>query len=419
LVLPLTCLYNYFHLFNYYLISIPSIFSLELDAPTIVPSPMPASKESVDKHVTCLDNQVQSEECRSNACGNSCDEPEVLEESPQGIAAEKFECVDLNKGNGDLSYPCSEDRVAISEEGSPQKIVQLDHSTMDKLLHKSSDANQLVGKILNKQNGMKSGPCRLENTESHVLVDDNSRSSRHSNGFAFTESVGLPENGLGSSGELGSMEVCNQVNGLSSTRTGVTCSEGKPDGAEHTVDNSFSSSDASISGKGIVCLYQCCPECLHNLHGLMKKILIRVWGLNRSHWTAEDVHDVVASLSVDILSAVKKVYVSENFSGSFDGKLKDRKYVEHPEMRTCHCENSGNSVVMQTECSCHSIGQSLTAKANTSENIQLRLDSKFLFRDGVLVHVDPGKEVSYHCKFETLCLCSLIELIVMTKQPFD
>lgn len=420
MVLPLTCLYNYIHFSNCYLITIPSIFSLELDTPTITANPKPTSKESPDNQNTFVDNQVQSEEWRPNVCDSNCHVPEVLEGSPQETAAENIECVDLNKGNGDLSF--SENRVAISEEGSPQKVVHLGHSTTDKL-NNSSDASQLVGKILNEQNGMKSGPCGLEDTENHS-VGGNSGSLKRSNGFTSTESVIISGNGLGSSSELGSVklsgsrEVCNQVNSLS-TKTGVTSNVGKPDADDHTVHNNFSSSNTSISTESAVCFYQCCPECLDNLHSLTQKILIHEWGLNRSHWTVEDVHDIVASLSVDLLSLVKKNYFTEDFSNSFDGKLKDRKCIECPEMINCHCKSSGDGVLVPVECSCHSRSQSVTAKANTSPNNELGLDSKFLFRDGVLVNVDPDKDVSFHCKFEALCLCSLIELMVMTKQPFD
>lgn len=43
----------------------------------------------------------------------------------------------------------------------------------------------------------------------------------------------------------------------------------------------------------------------------MRKILVRVWGSNRSHWTIEDVHDSVSTLSVDLISAVRKSYMTE------------------------------------------------------------------------------------------------------------
>ncbi|KAG7957196.1 hypothetical protein I3843_11G162000 [Carya illinoinensis] len=400
-----------------------SLQSLELDTPTMA-NPSLTSKEFLDNQNAHVDNEVQSEECRPSVCGDSCHVPEVLVESTTGIAAVDIEHRDLNQGNGDSSYPFSGNRVAISEEGSPQKIVTLGHSTMDKL-HNSPAVSHLVGAILNEENGIKSGLCRLENSENHAVVSSKSGSSKHSNGFGSTESAGLSENGLGSSSELGNVklsnakEVCNQVNNVSSRKTGVTASDGKPDTDEQIIGNSFSSSNNSISAKGVVCFYQCCAECLYNLHGLTQKILIHEWGLNRSHWTVEDVHDVVASLSVHLLSAITKIYVAEDFSNSCDESLKGKKYVECPELKTCPCKKSGNRVVMPVECSCHNISQSCTAKENTSRNNRIMLDSKFLFRDGVLVHLDPDKDVSFHCKYETLCLCSLIEFIAMTKQPFD
>lgn len=388
-------------------------------------NPSLTSKEFLDNHQnTRVDNEVQSEECRPSVCGNSCHVPEVPVEGTMGIAAVDIEHLDLNQGIGDLSYPCSGNRVAISEEDSPQKIVILGHSTMDKP-HNSPDVSHLADEILNEQNGVKSGLCRLENSENHAVVRGKSGPSKHSNGFVSTESVGPSENILGSSGELGnvklsnSKEVCNQVNNVSSIKTGVTTNDGKPNTDGDTKGNGLSSSNNSISAKGVVCFYQCCAECLYNLHGLTQKILIHEWGLNRSHWTVEDVHDVVASLSVHLLSAITKIYVDEDFSNSCDESLKGKMYVECPEIGTCHCKRSGNRVVMPLECSCHNISQSCTLQQNASRNSRRMLDSKFLFRDGVLVHVDPDKDVSFHCKYETLCLCSLIEFIAMTKQPFD
>ena len=58
---------------------------------------------------------------------------------------------------------------------------------------------------------------------------------------------------------------------------------------------------------------------------------------------------------------------------------------------------------------------SLSAKANPSRQLEL----EFFYRVGVLVPLVLDRVVSFHCKFETLCLCSLIEWVVMTKQPSD
>ncbi|XP_050369450.1 uncharacterized protein LOC126787623 [Argentina anserina] len=194
----------------------------------------------------------------------------------------------------------------------------------------------------------------------------------------------------------------------------------KTNADEHDVDVNFSPKSSPSTNSGFVCGYHCCSECLDTLHSLTKKILIEKWRSNGSQWTVEDVHDIVASLSVDLLSAVGKIQVSGGFSNSCDKKRRHRntETSELPESGTCHCNISGNKILSPVECICHPSKESFTRKANAPANSHLRFGSKFVFRDGVLVHMHLDKDVSYHCKFETLCLCSLIQLIVMTKPPF-
>lgn len=189
------------------------------------------------------------------------------------------------------------------------------------------------------------------------------------------------------------------------------------DAVEHNVDVNLSPEISPSTKSGFVCIYHCCSECLDTLHGLTQKILIKEWQSNGNQWTVEDVHDIVASLSVDLHSAVRRIHVSGGFSNSFDDNRRHINISEWPESGTCDCKISGNKFLSPAECRCHKSRESFTRKGNASANIHLRLGSKFVFRDGVLVHMHPDKDVSYHCKFETLCLCSLIELIVLTKPP--
>nr|XP_011462057.1 PREDICTED: uncharacterized protein LOC105350813 [Fragaria vesca subsp. vesca] len=189
------------------------------------------------------------------------------------------------------------------------------------------------------------------------------------------------------------------------------------DAVEHNVDVNLSPEISPSTKSGFVCIYHCCSECLDTLHGLTQKILIEEWQSNGNPWTVEDVHDIVASLSVDLHSAVRRIHVSGGFSNSFDDNRRHRNISVWPGSGTCDCKISGNKILSPAECRCHTSRESFTRKGNASANTHLRLGSKFVFRDGVLVHMHPDKDVSYHCKFETLCLCSLIELIVLTKPP--
>lgn len=401
---------------GYFLIKIPFRFSLEPDASVIVANSKLNVVRMPDNHHE--DSQVQCEECKPDVSSKSS-EPEVLEERPHGFAAEKIQCIDLNKEDGDLSYPNSQGGVAVSDR-SPPKTVLANHSTLEKSLQNLECDNQLVINILKKQNGTASGPCEPENGRNDAMVNGESGLLRNSNGFASTDCAVISDSGI-NSGELTGVKysntrtISNQIHCLPET-----ADAGSPDVDENIVDANIPSS--KTAKPSILCLYRCCSECLGTLHHLTQKILIHEWGLNRRNWTVEDVHDIVASLSMDLISAIRRAYVTGNFSNPVNENLRhgnEEKLYECPELKTCLCKNLGNDTFVPVECSCHSLCHSLTTEANTSPSTELRFDLKFFFRDGVLVHIDPDRDVSFHCKFETLCLCSLIELIVMTKKPFD
>ncbi|XP_015899189.2 uncharacterized protein LOC107432546 [Ziziphus jujuba] len=390
--------------------------SLEPDASVIVANSKLNVVRMPDNHHE--DSQVQCEECKPDVSSKSS-EPEVLEERPHGFAAEKIQCIDLNKEDGDLSYPNSQGGVAVSDR-SPPKTVLANHSTLEKSLQNLECDNQLVINILKKQNGTASGPCEPENGRNDAMVNGESGLLRNSNGFASTDCAVISDSGI-NSGELTGVKysntrtISNQIHCLPET-----ADAGSPDVDENIVDANIPSS--KTAKPSILCLYRCCSECLGTLHHLTQKILIHEWGLNRRNWTVEDVHDIVASLSMDLISAIRRAYVTGNFSNPVNENLRhgnEEKLYECPELKTCLCKNLGNDTFVPVECSCHSLCHSLTTEANTSPSTELRFDLKFFFRDGVLVHIDPDRDVSFHCKFETLCLCSLIELIVMTKKPFD
>ncbi|KAK9907858.1 hypothetical protein M0R45_000045 [Rubus argutus] len=401
--------------------------SLEVDAPIKLANAKPTAVRSPDDDQ--MDNQVQ----RADSKPKVSNEHEALEIVPEGFDAEKIVSIDVNEEVADLG--CSEGRLAIVD-CSGQKIVPSD-STLDKSLQDSDE-------ILNDQNGTNPKPHQSENDKNHTVVTGDSEDLKLPNGFECAESVAITEDGP-TSDKFGRIKLsssgtsCNNLNGLSLTEVGRRQNDGKPDADKFTVDVNFSSVtslpecadehnvDVNFSPKtslstksGFVCVYQCCSECLDTLHSMTQKILIEDWRSNGSQWTVEDVHDIVASLSVDLLSAVRRIHVSGGFSKSFDDKRRRRnnEIFDWPESGACDCNISRNKILSPAECRCHTSSESFTQKANASANTHLRFGSKFVFRDGVLVRMDPEKDVSFHCKFETLCLCSLIELIVMTKPPF-
>ncbi|KAL5738150.1 hypothetical protein ACOSP7_030911 [Xanthoceras sorbifolium] len=433
--------------------------SLESDAQMKMPNPK-VNVGCLDNTHTDTDNLIRSDVCKPTVSNRNPHESSGMEGNPQGFATENVKCLSLNNGDGDFGHLETEGKAAHLGEGSELHIVHPDAS-LNKTLEGSTVADQSVGKIINEQNGTNLEPSEseraadlgpseteraadLEPSESERAADLELRESertadlavgdthpgfmKHSNGFALTESVILSENGLSTSGQMlgtkfsGYQNSCEQINGLSESETKVACNDDKPDSIEHTVANNLPpSKTTSVSAdSGIICMYHCCSGCLCVLHVLMQKILIHRLELNGNVWTVEDVHDVVASLSVDLLSAVRKVYLASS-SNSFDENLTLENLGNLsgcPGINTCHCKRSGNGLVAAVECSCHSLRECGTEES-TSSNTHFGYDPKFVFRDGVLVPVDLNKDISFHCKYETLCLCSLIKSIVVMKQPFD
>ncbi|XP_062094452.1 uncharacterized protein LOC133800497 [Humulus lupulus] len=335
--------------------------SLELDAPmpVLVPVPVPVPVVNSNLNGTRTpDNQVQSQELKPCVSSRFIDKSEVQKENQLGLATENVD-VDLNTEDIDLSCVNSEGRDATTD-GSQQEVFLMNNSTPDKSVHNSEYA-----KVLNKQNGTHK-PSEYASGKNNMPVDVETGFSEHLNGLTFLDSAVISE------------EIAN---------------EHSSDTDKNLQDDDFPSRKATKSGD--LCLYRCCSECINALSSLTKKLLIHEWKLYRSQWTAEDVHDVVASLSVDLLSAASSILVAGSRNPS------NRKLI------TCNCNDLGNeSAVPPSECSCHSPATEATSEHN------------FIFRDGVLLPMDPGNNVSFHCKFETLCLCSLVEIIAMTKQPF-
>ncbi|XP_071730126.1 uncharacterized protein [Rutidosis leptorrhynchoides] len=135
----------------------------------------------------------------------------------------------------------------------------------------------------------------------------------------------------------------------------------------------------------VVCSYRFCSKCMFNLRNLMQKILVSQWDTKSSNWTTEDVHDAVTSLSLNLYTTVRSFCLSES-----------------QKVGPCECEVS--------EIGCH-------LESSSSSTSGHEVGSQLIYKNGVAAVLDNEIDVAFHCKFETLCLCSLIEYIVTTKQP--
>ncbi|CAJ1957215.1 unnamed protein product [Sphenostylis stenocarpa] len=403
-----------------------SLLSLEQDSPEHTTKVTPASGGSLNTNLTCENHQSEGEDCHLVVPRYGHD-VEALEENHNEIPSETTGYHTSNDKNGNLNVTDCDNGNA-SSEGSLQN-----HSLSDKHINNyaAAAANQPLHPSTSQENG-----TLLVAHES--LIAGNNEEVRGELGISdnLSKSMGIPfvvlsENGVHSAVEPETqiVEILNcpapdQPLRLSSPLQdiGAKSSDVKSDKHENATDNNVSSSNVSApADSGVICLYQCCPACLHSLHLLIKKILVGDWGLNSNQWTVEDAQDAVASLSVDLISAVRKSFVAEDF---IDSSNKTSRHENHGisldclNPRMCNAENQDKDAVA-AECVSHSACQHATAVEDTVLNEESAMGNfKYVIRDGVLVHVDPDKDVSVHCKFENLCLCSLRELILMTKRPF-
>ncbi|KAF7822679.1 Tat-binding like 7 [Senna tora] len=398
-----------------------ALLSLEQDSPELVAKPTAASVGSLDSHEI---HQGEDEDCQV-AVPTEGHEPEMLNRCPKGIAAETPGSLALNNRNDNVDNMDHDGRVPMSEGCS------LNHSFSDTHIKSSAAMIQTVDLVANEENGTLPGLSESGRAGNHEMINGDFGSSKGSNGSALTQSVAPSENeefrlSKDFNGFTYTHSVAPSDNEIRSTckpetaDTGIKLSNVNSGIDENPVEINVSSSKSGDPAEsGVICFYQCCSGCLYSLYHLTRKFLVHEWELNRSHWTVEDVHDVVASLSVDLISAVRKFYSVEDFKDKTSRQEKHGKSLGGLNSRMCNPRNL-DSVIVPAECLSHSTGQHETESKDTALN-EVKLDLKFVFRDGVLVHMDPDtdKDVSLHCKFETLCLCSFKELIVMTKHPFD
>ncbi|XP_057728382.1 uncharacterized protein LOC130944204 isoform X2 [Arachis stenosperma] len=358
-----------------------------------------SSSDGLNSHLSCVDHQAETKDVHMNG-----DDLENPGRSCKEIHAETTGFPAMNKKNDNTDK--------LDHDGRHTNTSAKECLPNDSLNNHSDDsaaANQPVDPSPNQQNGLLS----------REVAEGDVRMSEELGKYTSTHSAVLSENGLHTALEQGLnggtvSTISNQPPTLSTEETGVTDVYSRKHENATGIDIS-SSKGHEHAEPAVVCMYQCCPRCLHSLYLAIRKLLTSELSVN--HRTVEDVHDAVSSLSVDLISAIRKCHIGD--LNDFSNKtFKRERHGITLNLRTCDPKNQDKDFVA-AECVTHSTSQEATATKDEVVNESLKLDLKFIFRDGVLVPMNPDKDVSLHCKVETLCLCSLRELIVMTKSPFD
>ncbi|KAG8364905.1 hypothetical protein BUALT_Bualt18G0047100 [Buddleja alternifolia] len=348
-----------------------------------------------DNHV-CKDGNSEGDGHKLDISKVIVHEPQMLEKNPQEVDTEDAGYSDNGCLNGGDEVEVRVDepshQVVFDEACSPK------HGVAPNQVNLESSKAETSG---NHAEFEQSASVKLSNGSTENFFD-----------FQADGPYGSNENHVI---ELSSsVEVQNQPNGLPLTNNNNL--------SENTSANNVSRPSCVAGGSSAMCFYQCCSDCFANLHNILLKIINTEWGLKGKNSTVEDAHDFVASLSANFHLALSKLSQGES-SGDMiqEGVDKCRKYFqcrEFQETDVTICENSKN--LSMVECGCHAANKNITIKEEKYQ-ISHGLDSRFIFKDGVLAALDTGNDdVSYHCKFEKLCLCFLIDWLVMSKKKsFD
>lgn len=307
--------------------------------------------------------------------------PQVTEAAPKPDESKTWKNALVHKPSRsesvDVIHPKEGDKCAIVDESN--LVIQTQGSTTFK--------DQPNDHLVKEPNGVGVESSKLQCLENHSEV----RSMEHSNGFTCEESCS-PANLDGTNGfEFDAPSKNNNSD---------------DNGKILDIDPSADQVSRFPPTPTSVCLYRFCSKCVFDLHGVMRRSLESQWDVKSSNLTTEDVHDVVTSLSLNLHTAVRGFCLSASLDISKN--LHVKTFFGGQEVRNCECEGSGNRADTGIECGCHS-------ENSSSVN---GVDTELIYKNGVVAMVDPETDVSFHCKFQTLCLCSLIEYIVMTmKQP--
>ncbi|XP_058100609.1 uncharacterized protein LOC131245285 isoform X2 [Magnolia sinica] len=400
--------------------------------------PAIAGRLDTDDNNACSSNLVKKDACVPSVSNQTQQEVEMLgqEKCPMRHSNKDSEFGDPNKGDTHLDLPKSDVSLVIA---GPSQEVSLGPSS-PRLLQKSalvagSVASNNTSKEMHKTNNLE--PCRSEDQVPCTAVHRGFVSLKQSNGLA----VALPPmDGISNADESAVIidPKCrkggDQCNGLSATEAVLPSINGDCSHAEAVrAINSDVREDSSLSAiPGLSCLYECCAECLRTIEVLIREILIDSWESNSCCSSVGDVHDVVIACSVKLLVAVRNFFVAESSTDEEDlccRKLKhgtqDKhcacQYVSniHPEKLPCWSKSLGNRDAIPMECVCHLKNKEVTAATNSSQDSLFGPGLKLFFRDCALVPSDLYNDVIFHCKFENLCICHIIERILMIKQPVD
>ncbi|XP_010465454.1 PREDICTED: uncharacterized protein LOC104745798 [Camelina sativa] len=252
-----------------------------------------------------------------------------------------------------------------------------------------------------EKNEIHHGSCEVETTTA-IAFQGETTSLENPNGSGEFNTLSLKD--PDKSADLDHGKAWDGVHGLESASN-------MPEQVEKTASTN------PLDDPSLVCLYRCCSQCVSILQDSMHKLVTRELRVGRSYITTEGIHDAVSSLSVELIAAVRKFISPKN-----DGTTQEAKIEDHdgcPEKEACSCKRLSGNFLASVECCSHSAEeQGSLDEANTYPSPKTWVEPVFIFKDGILVPVSTEDDRSLHCKYDRLCLGSLVELIATEMKPF-
>lgn len=351
-----------------YLQSFFICLSLESDAQVIISKAMPTLNAPSSPNQNMNPDMHQTNDLEPNISGRIVQE----EEMQKGVGFKNLDDAGSNRACSNFVQPDSLEGVRVMDEGHPL----VESSTCDGHPPSPFASSKLVGDMSTGSDEANAS-CR----DSEPTGGDPAKALENM-GILSKDSPCAPE-------FLKGVQIFQTISSDSAAKSSKT----------FLVGNGTSGSAVP----GTVCFYHCCSKCVSSLRGLMRELLVQEWGLKSNQWTVEDVHDAVASLSADLLSSLRKHCFTDYSS------------TKSCDFKGCSCMSSASNLNVLVECQCHPIGGHGVADGCSSDKGQPGLNAEFILRNGVLEPGNPNRDIDFHCKFETLCLCSLRELGVFTK----
>uniref|UniRef100_A0A0D9V3Y2 PHD-type domain-containing protein n=1 Tax=Leersia perrieri TaxID=77586 RepID=A0A0D9V3Y2_9ORYZ len=148
------------------------------------------------------------------------------------------------------------------------------------------------------------------------------------------------------------------------------------------------------------CLYKCCPVCFNAVYKMVHDTISNSVRSNLHCLAVDDMHDLLSSWSVNLLSTVRKWYISQG-----------TVVVDCEEDSRGHCACQSDSSCIPRECTCHLERNEDAGTVNHESYYLNGQPLSFLFKDGVFIPSDITAEPTLHCSYMRLCVCSILGTI--------